>query len=185
MNKLCSIEECNKKHASKGYCWTHYGRWKRNGDPLIVVKEIKKRDPVCSVGGCEEKHRSMGLCSFHYNRSEYRKKNYTKYNRSKKGKQTNRKYKKSTVCKDSWIKQRYGIGLGEYNDIFNGQGSSCAICESKYSGRKNSGFVVDHCHKTQVVRGILCHPCNAAIGLFKDKIVNLNKAINYLEKYDG
>lgn len=44
-----------------------------------------------------------------------------------------------------------------------------------------SKLVVDHCHDTGIVRGLLCHNCNRALGLFKDKIEVLKNAIKYLE----
>lgn len=40
---------------------------------------------------------------------------------------------------------------------------------------------IDHCHKTGKVRGLLCDSCNKALGLFKDNVENLNKAIEYLK----
>jgi len=44
-----------------------------------------------------------------------------------------------------------------------------------------SKLVVDHDHKTGDIRGMLCHNCNRALGLFKDSVVNLKSAIEYLE----
>jgi hypothetical protein len=29
----CSIESCAKPKACRGWCWTHYDRWRRHGDP--------------------------------------------------------------------------------------------------------------------------------------------------------
>lgn len=31
----CSIAECNRPHNAKGLCRAHYGRMRRNGDPLM------------------------------------------------------------------------------------------------------------------------------------------------------
>lgn len=33
--KLCSIERCNRKHSSKGWCRYHYLKNRRNGGPEI------------------------------------------------------------------------------------------------------------------------------------------------------
>ena len=33
--RICDIEDCANHHYSRGWCKMHYGRWKRNGDPLI------------------------------------------------------------------------------------------------------------------------------------------------------
>ena len=36
--KLCKVEGCNNSRYAKGYCVKHYGRWKKNGDPLLKKK---------------------------------------------------------------------------------------------------------------------------------------------------
>jgi recombination endonuclease VII len=51
----------------------------------------------------------------------------------------------------------------------------CAIC----SGRHR--LSVDHCHKTDEVRGYLCGYCNPALGSFKDDPKLLRRAADYLE----
>jgi len=40
---------------------------------------------------------------------------------------------------------------------------------------------MDHDHETGKFRGMLCHHCNRGLGNFKDKIENLEKAIEYLK----
>ena len=37
--KECSIEECKKPARTRGWCEMHYGRWRRNGDPDVVLKK--------------------------------------------------------------------------------------------------------------------------------------------------
>lgn len=36
MSDACSIAGCGKPRACRGWCWTHYDRWRRNGDPLTL-----------------------------------------------------------------------------------------------------------------------------------------------------
>ena len=40
---------------------------------------------------------------------------------------------------------------------------------------------IDHSHKNEKIRGILCNWCNTALGNFHDNIELLKKAILYLE----
>ena len=39
---------------------------------------------------------------------------------------------------------------------------------------------VDHCHASGRVRGLLCHPCNAALGFMRDDPVIAAAATEYL-----
>lgn len=33
-SRICSVEGCGKPYWGRGYCSSHYQRWRRNGDPL-------------------------------------------------------------------------------------------------------------------------------------------------------
>lgn len=39
---------------------------------------------------------------------------------------------------------------------------------------------VDHHHGTGAVRGLLCSPCNIAIGLFRESPARMRAAISYV-----
>lgn len=82
------------------------------------------------------------------------------------------------------LKKSYGISLEEYNLMLDKQGRCCAICgqhESVFSRR----LAVDHNHSTGDIRGLLCGPCNSAIGQLKEDRKLFLKAIEYLESYDS
>lgn len=57
-----------------------------------------------------------------------------------------------------------GLSLAEYTERVNKQGGLCAIC----SGTSARGLVVDHDHRTNQFRGLICHRCNTAIGMMGD-----------------
>ena len=78
------------------------------------------------------------------------------------------------------LEKNYKISDEEYNKIFNAQNGCCAICGKHQSEFKKALFV-DHDHLTDKVRGLLCHKCNAALGLLNDNIDLLKLATNYLE----
>ena len=80
------------------------------------------------------------------------------------------------------IMKQYGLSVDRFNEIFESQDSKCCICGSIDPGRKGTRWLVDHCHNTNRVRGILCHRCNTALGLVSDSIETLNNMIKYLKE---
>jgi hypothetical protein len=77
--------------------------------------------------------------------------------------------------------RKYGIGATEYAALLASQGEACAICKRTASGRKDSTeLCVDHCHTSNDIRGLLCHSCNRALGLFQDSPEILEEAAAYL-----
>ena len=79
------------------------------------------------------------------------------------------------------LKSKYGITSKEKNVLLQKQNNKCKICLVEFS---NVTPNIDHCHITNEVRGILCGPCNRGLGIFKDDIELLTKAINYLEEHN-
>lgn len=58
----------------------------------------------------------------------------------------------------------------------------CSICKKQCSSGKK--LSIDHCHKTNKVRGLLCSNCNLGIGKFYDNPLLLKRAVSYLKKYE-
>lgn len=69
----------------------------------------------------------------------------------------------------------------EYAALLAEQGDGCAICyrQNRSNDRKDR-LAVDHDHRTGTIRGLLCHRCNTALGLFNDSPNTLAVAISYL-----
>lgn len=89
----------------------------------------------------------------------------------------------------------YKIRPEECDSLREAQEFRCAICERRESdlpaqrggrpradGLASTGasLVVDHDHKTGEVRGLLCQPCNTAIGMLEDCPDRLRGALRYL-----
>lgn len=85
-----------------------------------------------------------------------------------------------TKLKFMRLKYKFGITQEEYQNFLIKQNDSCAICQIPQK-KLNRFLNVDHCHKTNKIRGLLCEKCNMGIGLFNDSIKLLTKTINYLE----
>ena len=80
-------------------------------------------------------------------------------------------------------KNEYGITIEDYNKMFEKQNGKCAICK-KHQSEFKKRLAIDHCHKEGHVRGLLCQPCNAGLGCFKDSVDNMLSAIMYLKIHD-
>lgn len=72
----------------------------------------------------------------------------------------------------------YGLTVAEYDALLEAQGGACAICRQPPAHGKR--LHVDHDHETDVVRGLLCLPCNRAIGLLRDDPEVARRAAEYL-----
>lgn len=79
--------------------------------------------------------------------------------------------------------KQYGIEVSDFNELMAAQGGSCAICGESDTSKPNNFPLVDHCHKTGKVRGLLCMSCNQGLGKFKDDVARLSSAISYLTKH--
>lgn len=80
---------------------------------------------------------------------------------------------------------RYGVTPEQFDQMLADQNGVCAICGEPETRMRLDVLLplsVDHDHVTGRVRGLLCHPCNQAIGFFKDDPERLVKAIEYLRR---
>lgn len=84
------------------------------------------------------------------------------------------------------MEKNYGMTLEEYDKMVEDHAGKCGICGGEgfelVKGQKNL-IVIDHCHETGKVRGLLCHNCNRGLGLFQDSVENLLKAAEYIGRY--
>lgn len=94
-------------------------------------------------------------------------------------KEYNRRYK---------LLYTFGISVEQYDALLEAQEGKCAVCrEPEIVVRRDRGgqrLVVDHCHSTGKIRGLLCTKCNSALGNMHDSTELLKKLLNYLEEAD-
>lgn len=72
------------------------------------------------------------------------------------------------------LRTRYGLTIEEKQALEKTQNGVCAICKT------NRKLYVDHCHKTGLIRGLLCNNCNSGIGYFAESATSLLAAAEYL-----
>lgn len=103
---------------------------------------------------------------------------------SKKWYRQSDKNKQSNQSRKYLLKSKYGLTLDEYNNLLEKQNGVCAICkkpETQCSYKeKIDSLRVDHCHTTNIIRGLLCSKCNLGISQFDDKMSLLMSAMEYL-----
>jgi hypothetical protein len=82
-----------------------------------------------------------------------------------------REYRKRTKVH---ITSRYNITKEQHDALLLANNGKCAICLTA------DATDTDHCHETGVVRGMLCRPCNTALGSFRDNTETMARAIAYI-----
>jgi hypothetical protein len=75
-------------------------------------------------------------------------------------------------------RNKYGIEPETVEQMRAEQGDACAICREPFTEVPR----VDHCHATKKVRGLLCHLCNAGIGMLGDCPDRVSAAARYLAR---
>jgi hypothetical protein len=78
----------------------------------------------------------------------------------------------------STYRRRYNIEPDEYNAMYAAQGGLCAIDDC---GRPAT--VIDHCHVSLKVRGLLCNGCNTASGMLGEDPARTRALADYQERH--
>jgi prolyl oligopeptidase PreP (S9A serine peptidase family) len=93
----------------------------------------------------------------------------------------NKKYNKENPDKrkSAILKYEYGITLDQYNEMFKEQEGKCAICQ-RHQNKLTRTLCVDHDHKTNKVRALLCLTCNTDVSVVENR---LEEMTNYLNKH--
>ncbi len=93
---------------------------------------------------------------------------------------TANKARLTSQAKEYHLKRTYSLDQEQFQYLLSKQGGKCAICDQTDWGFK--GPSVDHCHKTNEIRGLLCRNCNTGIGHLQDDPTLVQKALEYLSK---
>ncbi len=195
---FCKVDNCHKKrHFESSRCAMHRARWKkyksydlpiRNDLPNGILKICKihgelnlnhvrkKINKKISKNG-DIKLSTIFSCKICDNKKRYI---WESNNKEKV------KYYKSKSPIGRHRRKSYGLTCKEYDDLVLKQKNKCAICkksETKILRNKIVSLSLDHCHKSNKIRGLLCHRCNVFIGYCQESIDILKSAIKYLRHH--
>lgn len=117
----------------------------------------------------------------HYNYGWFEKKYKTKEELDEANKRNMRNaYEKHKLKRiyGSWVRQigELGCSIDLYEQFWAIQGGGCALCRMK-TKRK---LAVDHCHKFNRVRGLLCSTCNTGLHMIEKNPEVINRIGDYL-----
>lgn len=70
----------------------------------------------------------------------------------------------------------HGLTRAQRKALFDIGDGQCALCGER------EARVIDHCHETGQVRGLLCHKCNMGLGALGDNVQGLLRGVQYLQK---
>ncbi len=99
------------------------------------------------------------------------------------GAQVNGKYR------SAHLQRAYGITGDEYEALWQTQGGRCAACHRPEKETQEPNFpyyrrlAVDHCHKTGIIRGLLCSTCNQTFGAMGESPERIRGLLAYAEKW--
>lgn len=83
--------------------------------------------------------------------------------------------KSKNVKRNNHFVSNYGVTLEERDAMIATQEGACLCC-----GATGIRLVLDHCHSTDVIRGMVCSPCNTGLGVYEKSAETFK---SYLEKY--
>ncbi|OGM05627.1 hypothetical protein A2125_00435 [Candidatus Woesebacteria bacterium GWB1_43_5] len=129
---------------------------KRKREYARTPEERKKRTEYMRVWKAKNRERANELARESHARNKWKHVEQLRYKR---------------------FEKLYGINRDQYNLIYQKQSGKCLICSE--IPKTERLFHIDHDHKTQIVRGLLCSRCNGALGWFEK---NEEKIFKYLKR---
>ena len=194
--KPCTRPGCDRLAKTKTLCNMHYTRTRR-GIPIDAPEQKRNVGNGCEVISCELPATVKGMCRRHFQRLRSAVSMDAPWRLN---------YAPGAVCSLSGCDKRpsdngyckshaqtfrfYGASAFDHLERF--MMSGCDICGDKtiLSEKGHLLWRIDHDHSCckgkrtcgNCIRGVLCHSCNAGIGLLKDSVYVMTRAISYLTR---
>lgn len=152
-----------EKARARSLRWVHKERAKNPEEWKRQQREKAKAWRQANLEKCKEREKEKSAARRKANREqenlwqkEYRKNNPEKfkmYNERRKG--------KHKIYARRKLLEKYGLNEESFNYLLLLQEGKCAICKVPFEGKTPS---IDHCHKTNKTRSLLCAGCNIVLG---------------------
>lgn len=153
----CSVDQCTRSASTAGMCDMHYQRVLKTGEPGEADARWRLTDPGSPTKVCT-------MCKV-----EKPKEAFFVQSRSRDGRQS-----WCAACtRIANFANKYEMDFGTVQEFVQ-QHDHCLICDSE------DDLVIDHCHDTNALRGVLCRKCNTGIGMFSHDPRLLRKAADWL-----
>ena len=193
----CSASEDCDRTDLVGYdkfCRKHYQRWRTTGDPLTeprnVSAEVSARKTHAET---QTGLRQCNVCSEFKPLDDFAESATNRNGRFPSCKPCRKATAKVAHqrrvqhdpeghrrrYRNRHLQSSYGLSVDEYDAMVAAQHGKCAACGAK------TKLVLDHDHETGHVRGLICNPCNLALGFAEDSIKRLEQLRTYLYKHKG
>ena len=170
----CSLEFCDERMKTRGYCARHYSEWHRGRAFTRERVRYNWRPRGKLFERNEHGQKQCKDCERWLDEDRYAK------HPSADG--------LAPRCVDCVRCKTHNISFADYMILWEEQRGLCAACGTKLSA---GVYHVDHDHACcsgvsscgKCVRGILCRSCNQTLGFAKDSLVRLRGLSNYIEKW--
>lgn len=191
---VCSMDACQKPVWAFGLCTMHYQRKRKHGDPAVGARVMAS--DMIEVDGVPS--RRCRICGVVKPMGDFALSPTSRYGRRGDCKQCiaaqekrnwphagHRPSRDAAYKRDKRLRWIFGISLSDYSAMLLDQNGLCGICREPQAWNRREGdvLVVDHNHATGKVRGLLCHACNQALGLFQDDPVRMQDALAYVLRH--
>lgn len=90
-----------------------------------------------------------------------------------------RKPERKRVAWEKRLKREWGLEPEDLARMYESQDGRCAGCHVIL--KLDKWTMIDHCHESDRIRGLLCSDCNIALGHLRDNIRTMHRLINYLQ----
>lgn len=154
-------------------------RWAKNNPDKVRARQIKNQSKT------NERARTKYHSDIDAARANALTRYYKDHERSKARARKNARASYPTTGRNNRLLYKFGITTEQWNEIFEWQGRVCKCCDSP-TPRSKKGWVLDHSHSTNQIRGILCWICNIRLGQLgdcaDDVVLECRRFLHYLSE---